>query len=252
MIENIRLAIISTGRPGNVPFMKKFCAPYKCHWYVNDGERQAYMDAGADIVQECGNNISEARNAALRNAWGNELISCQLSDDIRSIKYIDKNTKPKIIEFDTALTIMHRVLAYGLKKTKIVGVAPTDNALNYTGEDVSDGKLVGFSLFLYAPTGPLFDPAVALKEDYDMNIQHIIDGNAILRCNTLLCNFPHRQNEGGANTYRNDSTEAAATRALMAKWPKYIIPHKTRPGQVSLDYRALEKRKNGIEPTSLF
>lgn len=146
-MSDIHLAIISTGRPQNVQFIQKFCAPYDCHWYVNDGERRAYIEAGALSVKECGNNISSARNEALLDAWGKELISCQLSDDIRHIKIIDRTKKQKLIEFQEAVnTLLITQIATGCK---IVGVAPTENPLNYTGDDVSINKLVGFSLFIY-------------------------------------------------------------------------------------------------------
>lgn len=97
----------------------------------------------------------------------------------------------------------------------------------------------------------MLDPATALKEDYDMNVYMALNGG-IARCNNLLCMFPHRGNAGGANTYRNEATEAAANAAVMAKWPKYLIPHKTRPGQISIDYKAIERKIKGAEPTSLF
>lgn len=248
-MNTIHLAIISTGRPGNVQFIQKFCEPYHCHWYVNDGERCAYAESGAFSVKECGNNISAARNEALSDAWANDLVSCQLSDDIRHIKLIDRTKKQKFIDFQEAINTL--LIAQAVTGCKIVGVAPTENPLNYTGDDVSINKLVGFSLFVYKGPGELFDPATALKEDYDMNVYMALNGG-IARCNNLLCMFPHRGNAGGANAYRNDSTEAAANAAVMAKWPKYLIPHKTRPGQISIDYKAIERKIKGVEPRSLF
>lgn len=202
-MHNIHLAIISTGRPQNVEFIQKFCDPFVCHWYVNSGEEEQYRNTGAGFVYGCEHNISAARNMALAHAWASDEISCQLSDDIRHIKIIDSSKKQKLIDFHEAIKWL--LTTQAATGCKIVGVAPSENPLNYTGIDVSINKLVGFSLFIYKGPGELFDPATALKEDYDMNVYMALNGG-IARCNNLLCMFPHRNNAGGANTYRNDST----------------------------------------------
>lgn len=251
-MKEFYLSIISTKRPQNVRFMQDLCKPFTCAWFVNNGERQQYMDAGADVVYESGTNICSARNMAIMLADGKPCI--QISDDLRSIKKIqtDSGGKRATVFVDIPYSVnflLDEMEKYG---AYFGGMAINNNPLNYTGVDVSTNKLI-VNDFICAMPGPYkFDEDLALKEDYDMCVRQLLDGNSIVRCNNILCDFPHRQNEGGANTYRNTETEDAATKKLMAKWPKYIIPHKTRPGQVSLDYRALEKRKNGIEPTNLF
>jgi len=253
-MDNFHLAIISTKRPGNVPFMQKLCEPFVPYWFVNDGEGEEYASAGAKTVFECGNNICEARNYALERAFAVDLPSIQISDDLRSIKRVKFDVSGKRVAEFSSVAETASELINQLKRFNAFfgGVAINNNPLNYTGTDISTDKLIVNDFICMTPSLYRFDEALALKEDYDMCVAQLLAGNKIIRLNNILCDFPHRQNAGGANTYRNDSTEAEATRRLMAKWPKYIVPHKTRLGQVSLDYKAIERRLKGQEPTSLF
>lgn len=247
------LAIISTKRSKNVAFMQELCNPYKCNWFVNEDDYGNYFNAGAHgIYATDTHNICQARNKALAYAVG--LPCIQISDDLRSIKHISLDSAGKR---QTKFINVEQTIKLLIEQCKnhsafFGGVAINNNPLNYTGQDVSTDKLIVNDFICMMPGCIPFDETLALKEDYDMCVEQLIRGNKIVRLNNILCDFPHRQNEGGANTYRNDETENAATRTLMAKWPKYIIPHRTRPGQVSLDYKAIERRIKGAESNTLF
>lgn len=253
-MNEFHLAIISTKRPGNVAFMQKLCEPFDCHWYVSFGEEEDYRSAGAKYVWSGGDNICHARNLAIHRATTVELPCIQISDDLRSIKRVKLDVSGKrVADFsNVAETVNELIKQLRSHGAFFGGVSINNNPLNYTGVDVSTDKLIVNDFIAMMPSLYRFDETLALKEDYDMCVFQLLEGHKIIRLNNILCDFPHRQNAGGANTYRNDSTEAEATRKLMAKWPKYIVPHKTRPGQVSLDYKAIERRIKGQEPTSLF
>lgn len=253
-MDNFFLAIISTKRPQNVKFIQEqLCKGIKCYWYVNEGEAGEYFRSGANFVYEAGTNICHARNLAIKMAWDVKLPCIQISDDLRNVKQVSiENNKRNSIFIDVPFAIERLIGEVKKYNAYFGGVAINNNPLNYTGQDVSTDKLIVNDFICLMPGANYFDEKLALKEDYDYCVTELLDGRKIVRLNNILCDFPHRQNEGGANTYRNDTTEAAATRALMAKWPKYIIPHKTRPGQVSLDYKAIQRRISGTEPTSLF
>lgn len=247
------LAIISTQRPQNVKFMQQLCAGHKCHWFVNDGEAVAYYNEGAHEVIQGAANICHARNRAITNANVYELPCIQISDDLRSIKLVALNNGKRVTEFiDVTRTAEMLIYEVARNNANFGGVAINNNPLNYIGTDVDTNKLIVNDFICLMPGANYFDEALALKEDYDYCVSELLAGRKIVRLNNILCDFPHRQNEGGANTYRNDTTEAAVTRALIAKWPKYIVPHKTRPGQVSLDYKAIQRRINGAEPKDMF
>lgn len=248
------LSIISTKRSQNVQFIQSLCKGLNCNWFVNTGEGSDYINAGAHATYESGDNICAARNMAISLAGADNMPCIQISDDLKSVKKltVDSSGKRHLEFIDIAYVCVLLISELKKHNANFGGVAINNNPLNYTGIDVSTNKLIVNDFICVMPGTYIFDEELALKEDYDMCVRQLIDGNKIIRLNNILCDFPHRQNDGGANTYRNESTESAATRALMAKWPKYIVPHKTRPGQVSLDYRAIEKRIKGIEPENLF
>jgi hypothetical protein len=253
-MNSFLLAIISTGRSNNVEFMQELCKPFICSWYVNYNEGIEYTKAGANMVTECGFNICHARNAAIADAKNANIPCIQISDDLKSIKEISFDENTKRIKKFVSVEYVCNLLISKLKEHNAYygGVAVSANPLNYSGIDTDSDKLVVNDFICMMPGPYIFDESVALKEDYDMCIHQLVDRHPIIRLNNILCDFPHRNNKGGANTYRNDLTEAAATRAIMKKWPKYVLPHKTRPGQISLNYKAIKAFLNGIEPSTLF
>lgn len=240
------LAIISTGRQKNVEFMQSMCEPSECHWYVNFGEYDIYKQAGAHYVFESGENICEARNLALQHAFEKTLPCIQISDDLRNIKRVWLNEKKqKMAEF-TSVEYVCNTLIEKLSDTGLLygGVAITNNPLNYDGQDISANKLIVNDFICMMPSAYRFDDNLALKEDYDMSIKQLIEVGGVLRLNNILCDFPHRQNEGGANSYRNQTTEGEATQKLIAKWPNYVKMNPRRPGQVLLNYKAIREAKD--------
>ena len=234
-MNHFHLAIPSTKRPQNVEFMQKFCG-HICHWYVNAGEAEAYSAAGAHKVYESKPGISAARNMAMRHAFDIGMPSIQISDDIKNIKkiHLDASGKRKtqFVSFGYVCELLIALLAqhsfyYG-------GVAVTSNPLNYTGIDISFDKLIVCDLNCFMPGCMEFDETLLQKEDYDMTIRQLMAHGGVVRLDNILCDFPHRQNAGGANTYRDNVTEKAAMQELMKKWPRYVKPHATRENQVAL------------------
>lgn len=233
-------AIISHKRPQNIHKIQEITGP--ATFYVNIGEGEEYLRHGAKNVVECGTNICQARNRACDDAHSLGLPSVQCSDDLKKIKLAKLQLGEKMfkqISFNEAVTLMISKLEE--KKYFYGGVAVTNNPLNYTGDDYSYDKLIVNDLICIMPSKYRFDESVALKEDYDMSILQLIEVGGVVRCNNILCEFPHRENIGGANDYRNESTELTATNVLIKKWPSYLKPHATRPGQVSLNYPAIRK-----------
>jgi hypothetical protein len=226
------------------------CEPHKCHWYVNTGEYEVYINAGAHSVAECGTNICQARNAAILQADELGLPCIQISDDLRNIKeYYFNHFGEKKFNFLTVYDVISRLL-FQIQGTGLfyAGVAVSSNPLNYTGENFTTDKLIVNDFVCLMPGAGLFDETLALKEDYDMSIRHLLS-NGVLRFNNILCEFPHRQNKGGANTYRDDSTEGEATKKLIAKWPNFVKMNPRRPGQVLLNYKAIRESKNNTQTT---
>lgn len=246
---NAHIGVISHKRPFNVEKIREIIG--ECTFFVNVGEKQSYIDAGAKYVIECGDNICQARNTAIREARKNNLPSIQVSDDLRSLKKVQLKEGKHIVEQVTFEYVCATMLNE-LKRMNYFygGVAVTTNRLNYTGDDFSYDKLIVCDLICVMPSKYEFDENMALKEDYDLTISQLVSVGGVVRCNQFLCDFPHRDNKGGANTYRDNSTEQIATDKLYAKWDSCIKKHATREGQISLNYQEISLRKGG--QTNLF
>lgn len=243
-IIGAHIAVISHKRPFNVKAIMNIIGP--CTFFVNVGEYEEYINAGAIRVIECGTNICHARNMAIKHAKELNLPSIQVSDDLRSLKRVYMNGESRFVE-PVIFEDVCKTMLYELERKKFFygGVAVTTNRLNYTGEDFSYDKLIVCDLVCIMPGPYTFDEKMALKEDYDMTISQLIEVGGVVRCNQFLCDFPHRDNKGGANTYRNGITEEEATKNLYDKWGPLIKKHATREGQISLNYKAIIDRRAG-------
>lgn len=238
--------MISHKRPFNVKKITELIGP--CTFFVNIGESEDYIKAGAEAVIECGTNICHARNKAILCAQAIGLPSIQVSDDLKSLKQVrmkedGENREVWHVDFEHVC----RTMLNELERTRFFygGVAVTTNRLNYTGEDFSHDKLIVCDLICIMPGPYKFDEDMALKEDYDLSISQLLEVGGLVRCNQFLCDFPHRDNDGGANTYRNSQTEDAATQKLYSKWGPLVKKHPTREGQIALNYTAIKDRRAG-------
>jgi hypothetical protein len=256
---NAHVAVISYKRPENVLKIQKILGP--CTFYVNFGESEVYLNAGAMAVIECGTNICQARNRAIKDAHSVNLPSIQVSDDLKSLKQVSiydpiSSEENKIVRKVEDVTFEHvcRTMLNELERTRYTygGVAVTTNRLNYTGEDFSYDKLIVCDLVCIMPGNEGFDEDMALKEDYDMTIRELINTGGVVRCNQFLCDFPHRDNKGGANTYRNTESEQTATDKLYTKWGRLIKKHTTREGQIALNYPFIKAEAKGGKQENLF
>lgn len=248
---NAWIAVISHKRTENIPKIQEILG-CGVTFYVNKGCGPEYEAAGAERVVECGEDIVAAHNMATIQGWANKVPSWHISDDLKRITEISLVEGKRVITPITFNEVAEDIMsAMGFENAIYGGIAVNNNPLNYTGEAYSYDKLIVNDMFCVwpDPRGPveeaLFDPGVALKEDYDMCIRQLVAGRPIVRANKYLCDFPHRQNAGGANTYRNTETENAATAALYKKWGECIKKHPTRPGQISLNYKAIDQYRRG-------
>lgn len=241
-------AVISTKRPHRVIPMTGVLGEVAATWYVTAGEEEAYVAAGVPrgSVVGCEPNISAARNAAIADARAHGACSIQTSDDLRAVRRLWMAGTTRKNERIAFLDAVGWLLATAEKTSRVYGgVAVTNNPLNYKGVDVSFDKFVACDLIYVSPRCPLFDTNMALKEDYDMTLEVVLNHGGVFRCDNILCDFPHRENKGGANTYRNSRTEDAVTARMFAKWGCLIEKHRTRDGQISL-------RKNAIQQEVAF
>ena len=243
------IAVISHKRPQNIKPIQEIIG--ECTFFVNHGELGTYMDAGATHAIECGTNICQARNSAIKYARAMNVPSIQVSDDLRSLKSVVLEEGKYIVEEATFSQVVNVMIdELRVKNYFYGGVAVTTNRLNYTGVDFSYDKLIVCDLVCIMPSKYYFDEHMYLKEDYDMTITQILEVGGVVRCNQFLCDFPHRDNEGGANTYRTSEAELDATMRISEKWGELIKKHPTRDGQISLNYKAIKEYNE--DQTNLF
>ena len=238
--HNIFVACISSGRPECYEKITSFTGE-AITFFTRKGEREQYKSFGAKNIVEVDGNIVKARNTAILMAKKLNVPCLQLSDDLRAIKIAYKNEEGKIKRawstFDEILPILlQEMLSHG---ADYVGVGITDNALNYKENFFMYNKLI-VNDFVICGGEVMFDEKADLKEDYDMFIRQIRDyGNVVVRADNILCTFPHRDNTGGANSYRSEEYEAKCNQYIMDKHKGLIIPHKRRPNQVEICYKKL-------------
>ena len=238
------VAVISHKRTQNIEKITSLVGD--CTFFVNRGEAQSYLDAGAKAVIECGEDICTARNKAIKIASSLKLPCIQVSDDLRYLRKIyfpEGEEKRKVIPatFVEVVTTMLNEL----KRTnlKYAGIAVTSNRMNYIkGVNFSYDKLIVNDLICVMPDCEYnFDKKMALKEDYDFTLVNILLNRGVVRCNQYYGQFPHRENDGGANLYRDCETEKKANERIIKKWGDFIKIHPSRENQISLNYQIITK-----------
>lgn len=234
--NNFIITCISTQRAENVPHIKKHFRHNDIVFFVSKGEGKSYKMFGADEVIECERNICDARNKAFLYAKERDAFCVQTSDDLKSISMVINGKKHKCGTYDAIIDIKNMMISKG---SMLGGVSITDNILNYK-KDWSYNKLIVNDLIIISPKNEiLYDTSAYLKEDYDMFIMQMKRYGVVVRGDKFLCNYPHRQNKAGANTYRTYETEKKQNEYVMNKHKGLIIPHNRRDNQISINYKLL-------------
>ena len=144
-----------------------------------------------------------------------------------------KKMKVVRLSFEKACsTIYEEMLAID---ARLGGVAPTDNPLNFSSRrPVKTSHFIVGDFLVTLPCGVLFDEAFTLKEDYDYTLQHLMRYGVVARCDSILAEFKHRTNIGGAVDVRTSQLEEENIALLKSKWRRYIVDNPKRPHEVLL------------------
>lgn len=224
------VAVISAGRPGNVPAMHEKLAEESPLWVVPTGEAEAYLAAGAEAVLEAPPGVSEGRNAALRHAWDQELTSVQLDDDLKKIAHNVGGKAEELAWRDACKRLLQEL---ALSPFKLAGVAPTDNP--YFSRGQASTLFVNGSCIAVAPCDLFFDTEMPVKEDYDYTLRHYARFGGALRVDDLLFSFQHYALGGSIPSVRTPERDAAAIDMLLRKWHPWVKPHPRRKNEVMLN-----------------
>lgn len=233
------VAVISAGRPQNVPLMEGHLTGVPHTWIVPDGQEEDYRYAGAErVVRTTSTQDTHQRNFALM-ATGeikeNDRYCIQTDDDLKRIQFVTPGGKPTPITMKDAIDLLIR--ACELNDAFYAGVAPTDNAY-FTRQMFNLSGFIRSALTAYRPgSGLRYDNQFPLKGDYDLTLQHLTKFGRVARVDSLLASFAYGQGSGGCVAYRTPELEQEVIQRLMAKWPDNIRPNPKRPGEVRLRWR---------------
>lgn len=226
------IAVISSGRPARVAEMKKHLGNLaeRAVWYVGADEGADYRYAGADLTVEAG-TLSHARNLALEEAFRQDEVCAQLSDDLTGVDWSGNHDSKHRITLERAIGMIVKQLA---SDVKLAGAGATDNVFFMPVADVSEHVFIIGDLMAIAPNPLRFDENLNLKEDLEYSIQHLKEYGQVARLNTILANWQHRTNHGGAVQYRTAAGEKSAVDYIMTKHPGWVVENGRRDNELLL------------------
>lgn len=229
--DDVFVSVISSGRSANVPKMEALVGDIT--WFVGEGERTVYTEAGAKVVYE-GGGLCASRNMSMDIGFKKCDTVLQLSDDMIGMKRaVIVDGKPKSVPYSSIEAISYMVRCLSRVKAHLAGGAPTANAFYFSPNRPfsSHNFIVGDFSFI-RKTDLRYDESMTLKEDYDYTMQHINLYGSVLRANGILPVFKHRTNAGGAVTVRTPEEEQKNIAILKCKWPGCFRDNKKRPNEV--------------------
>lgn len=232
------VAVISAGRPQNVPAMEAFLEKVPHSWVVPTGQEEDYEYAGAyDVMHTRSTQDTHQRNFALDVAGSRYCV--QLDDDLRKLRFTtpasSAGQEVEPLTVADAILLMRTMLES--TDAYYAGIAPTDNAY-FTRTAVSPIGFIRSAFTVYRPgSGLRYDHQFPLKGDYDLTCQHLKKYGRVARVDGILGSFRFGQGSGGCVDYRTPELEAEVCRRLMAKWPGVISLNSKRPGEVLLRWK---------------
>lgn len=229
------VAVISAGRPQNVPLMEGHLEGIPHQWVVPAGQEGDYEYAGAPSVTGVhSTQDTHQRNHALRIA-GPLRYCIQIDDDLRALHFVIPSQAKRPCTMQEAIDLL--IKACEVNDAYYAGVAPTDNAY-FTRSMFNLSGFIRSALTAYRPgSGLFYDDQFPLKGDYDLTLQHLTKFGKVARVDSLLASFRYGQGSGGCVAYRTPALEQEVIEKLMAKWPDNINPNPKRPGEVRLRWR---------------
>jgi len=227
--SNIKLTVISKGRPQNVSLY-----PMETVWYVNKDEEPEYKEQGAITRIVKYDTIGELRNIVLNDNKGKWLA--MMDDDLKKIEYVESKTKTSRITLPNALDFMVKSLK-ATKFLRFAGISPIAKIFYYNKPESFTNFIPGNISIIHPDNELRYDENLRTKEDYDFTLQHIKKYGGALRCNKILATFQHYTNAGGFTNIRNLDIENESISYLMKKWETAIRLNKKRAGEILMNVR---------------
>ncbi len=240
---------ISAGRPANVSAIQAQFAPDPVIWVVPHAERHDYATAGAHTVLPVAlpapghYQLPTQRQAALTHALTHKAACIQTDDDLRRFKRVAPTDRPKhFTAHPAAWAEVRDALLDALDGTAhLAGLTPTDNTL-FSQRSSPYWGLVRACITAADSPAPAWDTTLPLKEDYDYTCAHIETYGRVNRVLNYIATYAAYSNRGGAVALRTPDNEAHAARQLLARWPQYLRPHRSRAHEVGFRPQPRDRR----------
>jgi len=233
---------LSSERPENVPIMQKHFGADPVGWVVPEGQKAAYVSAGAFLCHEISgpafNELPKARNWALEHAFSRGEPCLQVDDDLQ--KFMD--AEGKLSNWETA----KEKLLSGLKEVpeaKIVGFPTTTNAY-WLGDEIKTWVNIN-QFYWILPSEPRFDESLGAgcHEDIEFVAQHLRKYGAVARIHDAMILCDHDTNEGGCQTIRTTEMRRELAHRVVERHPDILRMHSKRDDRVAIKARRKKKLK---------
>ncbi len=241
------ITCISHNRHENLTkIFEKFGTKEITFFVKDEQDKTNYEKHGAANVIISG-SLMDSRNAALKHAFGLNLICIQLSDDLEKIAVNDFTGKRTGQTVTAKEAIDDIIQEFRSSKYNFAGFPPTDNPF-FALKPLEENKFIVGDFILVKPNGLVFDSNLRLKEDYDYTLQHIKEYGGCIRFGKYLNTFKHYSNSGGAVSYRNDELEQKTIQYLKEKWGACVVENPKRKNEILLSRDSLKIITNQGQP----
>ena len=197
----------------------------KTHWFVADGERSAYLDAGAFFVQETG-DLCHTVQHAIDMANTKKKPLALMSDDVRGFfcKQGDPAAWPswrgrQLAIGNFASQILQAMRQVGTPLGGVYHMAAARTQLLMP--TVSYHHFCNLDFLVLDPPFPLqlhCDARVNVKVDYHLTASALAAFGAICRVNRLSIDAPHYRTGGAGTMKERKKSDKAAAKWLMKHW----------------------------------
>jgi hypothetical protein len=226
-VPRVFFACISAHRPQQVKPMEDAFGPMT--WYVPEDEVHSYRSHHAKSIVPT-TSLSQARNAALNDAFERDCICVQVADDFKRMLYLPSKDAPRewITEGIRIPTLTAAVIqAVARSDFYLGGVPPTNNPFFASSKIKTRAFCCGF-FWVVKPNILRVDENLLTKEDYDYTLQHITRFGGVCRCDWLVMDFDFRKMPGGCQSIPRDEIEVESVAYLIEKWGDDLVKKNSR------------------------
>lgn len=197
-------------------------------------EYQKLHGANARIVYRHGSCIADNKNALLEICKGQRIV--MLSDAVKQICRLrrDGTATPVTGKAELAMLIERNFRIMEAEGAILWGAYPVCNGFFMDQTYTVDNLLMGCCMGFPAENEMRFRREFKVKEDWDISLRAITEGNHIVRFNDIAFDRRHKIKGGCQEMWKakGDAVNVKACRMLLAEHPELCKPHATRKNEI--------------------